>query len=58
MTRLGFTYFMTEQEVDYIIEAVAMVAKHGWKLLPLVSSCLICPEFLGHPMDGSLYVRT
>jgi selenocysteine lyase/cysteine desulfurase len=35
MTRLGFTYFMTEQEVDYIIEAVAMVAKHGWKLLPL-----------------------
>ena len=41
MTRLGFTYFMTEQEVDYIIEAVAMVAKHGWKLLPLVSNIII-----------------
>jgi tRNA(Ile)-lysidine synthase TilS/MesJ len=32
--RLSFTYFMSQEAVDYIITAVAMTAKHGWKLLP------------------------
>ena len=36
MTRLGFTYFMGDDTVDYIIKAVAMTAKHAWKLLPQV----------------------
>ena len=36
MSRLGFTYFMSDEAVDYIIKAVAMVARHGWKLLPQV----------------------
>ena len=34
MTRLSFPYFMSREAVEYIIQAVTMVAKHGWKLLP------------------------
>ena len=37
MTRLNFPYFMNEQAIAYIIEAVKMVAREGWKLLPQVS---------------------
>ena len=37
MTRLNFPYFMNETAVKYIIEAVKMVARDGWKLLPQVS---------------------
>eukprot|EP00118_Oscarella_pearsei_P017421 m.172220 g.172220 ORF g.172220 m.172220 type:complete len:899 (+) comp39084_c0_seq8:2372-5068(+) len=32
--RLNLTYFMPQDEVNYVLEAVALVAKHGWKLLP------------------------
>jgi hypothetical protein len=28
---------MSQEAVDYIITAVAMTAKHGWKLLPQVT---------------------
>lgn len=42
MTRLNFPYFMNETAVKYIIEAVKMVAREGWKLLPQV--CLITPH--------------
>ena len=37
VTRLSFPYFMSRASMDYVIKAVAMVAKHGWKLLPQVS---------------------
>ena len=36
MTRLNFPYFMNETAIKYIIEAVKMVAREGWKLLPQV----------------------
>ena len=39
ITRLSFPYFMSHKTVDYIITAVAMTAKHGWKLLPQVYTC-------------------
>ena len=52
MTRLNFPYFMNETAVKYIIEAVKMVAREGWKLLPqvcilirvcvCVSHCHVC----------------
>nr|CAB3260581.1 uncharacterized protein LOC100175538 [Phallusia mammillata] len=32
--RLNFSYFCSDQEVDFVMEAVAMVACHGWRLLP------------------------
>ncbi len=35
--RLGFNYFFNRQTVDYIIEAVNMIADEGWKLLPSYS---------------------
>ena len=40
MTRLNFPYFMNEMAIKYIIEAVKMVAREGWKLLPQV--CSMC----------------
>lgn len=36
MTRVSFPYFMNQEVVDYIIRAVIMVAKDGWKLLSQV----------------------
>ena len=32
--RVNFNYFISEAVFDYIIEAVAMVARDGWRLLP------------------------
>ena len=33
-TRVGFNYFVADEEVDFILRAVDWVATHGWKLLP------------------------
>ena len=38
MTRLSFPYFMSREVVDYIVQAVTMVAKQGWKLLHQVGT--------------------
>jgi selenocysteine lyase/cysteine desulfurase len=32
--RLGFNYFFSGAEVDYLLRAVHWVAEHGWRLLP------------------------
>ena len=32
--RVNFNYFITEAVFQYIVEAVALVADHGWALLP------------------------
>ena len=32
--RINFNYFISEAVLDYVIEAVALVAEHGWRLLP------------------------
>ena len=32
--RVGFNYFFSDAVVDYIVEAVHLVANEGWKLLP------------------------
>jgi selenocysteine lyase/cysteine desulfurase len=32
--RIGFNYFVSEEAFSYVIEAVHLVAEHGWKLLP------------------------
>ncbi|XP_071165598.1 probable cysteine desulfurase isoform X1 [Mytilus edulis] len=33
-TRLNLPYFNDDEHINYIIQAVDMVTKHGWKLLP------------------------
>ena len=33
-TRVSFNYFISEAVFDYIVEAVDLVATHGWRLLP------------------------
>ena len=35
--RVGLPYFMNDTTVDFVLNAVNMVATHGWKLLPQVS---------------------
>ena len=32
--RLNFNYFISEAEFDYLLGAIELVAKHGWRLLP------------------------
>jgi selenocysteine lyase/cysteine desulfurase len=34
-TRISFNYFISETTFAYILDAVHLVAEHGWKLLPL-----------------------
>ncbi|MFL5862494.1 MAG: aminotransferase class V-fold PLP-dependent enzyme [Solirubrobacteraceae bacterium] len=34
-TRLTFNYFISETTFAYILDAVHLIAEHGWKLLPL-----------------------
>jgi hypothetical protein len=33
--RVNFNYFIDEAEFGYLVEAVNLVAEHGWRLLPL-----------------------
>ena len=32
--RMNFNYFITERTFQYLLEAVELVAEHGWRLLP------------------------
>ncbi|XP_065845865.1 uncharacterized protein [Oscarella lobularis] len=41
--RLNLPYFAPQEEIDYILRAVALVAEHGWKLLP---------QYTFHPETG------
>ncbi|WAR01700.1 CSD-like protein [Mya arenaria] len=43
-TRVNLSYFLDNETADFIIEAVNMVTKHGWKLLP---------EYSFDPFTGS-----
>jgi selenocysteine lyase/cysteine desulfurase len=36
-TRISFNYFISETVFEYIVDAVHLVAREGWKLLPLYS---------------------
>ncbi|MEA2418716.1 MAG: hypothetical protein QOE60_922 [Thermoleophilaceae bacterium] len=31
---MNFNYFLSEAVADYIVDAVLLVARHGWRLLP------------------------
>lgn len=33
-TRLNFNYFIDEASFEYLVQAVELVAEHGWRLLP------------------------
>jgi selenocysteine lyase/cysteine desulfurase len=35
-TRFNLSYFASDEEVDYILDALDFIANHGWKFLPLV----------------------
>ena len=33
-TRVNFNYFLTDEDVDYILDAIEFVCQYGWMLLP------------------------
>ncbi len=37
--RVNFNYFISDAQFTYILNAVSMIAKEGWKLLPLYRFC-------------------
>jgi hypothetical protein len=45
-TRLNLSFFSTDDEIEYILNAVQFVATEGWKFLPLVSDLQHIYEFL------------
>lgn len=51
VTRLSFPYFMSEEGVDFVIEAVKMTAREGWKLLPQVN-LLYTPTTMMSPSNN------
>lgn len=61
--RVGFGYFLSEAEVDYLIEAVDLVATLGWRLLPLYRfdprsgrwTCIETAPASGVRLDGVRY---
>lgn len=47
--RLSLPYFMSEEDVEYVITSVTMVAQDGWKLLP---------QYMFNPETGEWRHRT
>ncbi|HUO46969.1 MAG TPA: aminotransferase class V-fold PLP-dependent enzyme [Acidimicrobiia bacterium] len=50
--RVNFNYFISEREFHYIIDAVNLVAEHGWRLLPhyrFVAASALWRHHLGLP---------
>ena len=37
-TRFNLSYFASEEEIDYILNALEFVAEEGWKFLSLVNN--------------------
>ncbi|MBN7798736.1 aminotransferase class V-fold PLP-dependent enzyme [Parahaliea mediterranea] len=37
--RLSFNYFISEAEYSYLLDAIELVAEHGWRLLPYYDYC-------------------
>ena len=35
VVRISFAYFLSEEEVDFLVRAIEFVAKEAWRLLPL-----------------------
>lgn len=33
-TRVNFPFFFTDEEIDYILNAIEFVAQYGWMFLP------------------------
>ncbi|GFU72457.1 tRNA-cytidine(32) 2-sulfurtransferase [Trichonephila clavipes] len=64
--RLTFPFFMSDDDIDFVLDAVVLVAKNGWKLLPQYN---FNPEtgewkhkkrqvFLGRKWLGSISYKT
>lgn len=38
-TRISVNYFNSAEEIDYLLSAIEIIARHGWKLLPTYQAC-------------------
>jgi len=57
-TRLNLSFFATEDDIDYILDAVDFVATEGWKFLPLVRLPNICSSSLQLIAFRLVYIRS
>ncbi|KAL5012515.1 hypothetical protein ScPMuIL_011066 [Solemya velum] len=48
-TRINLPYFVNDETVDFVIEAVELISEHGWKLLP---------QYMFNPETGEWRHRT
>lgn len=46
--RVNFNYFISETVFDFIVQAVHLVANHGWKLLPHYEFCPLTGQWRHH----------
>ncbi|CAF3044998.1 unnamed protein product [Rotaria socialis] len=61
-TRFNLSYFASDSDVDYIIEAIRFTARYGWKFLPLYEynvstaawGCRDMPVESAHSQDSGL----
>lgn len=44
-TRFNLAYFLSEERVEFVLNAIAFVAEYGWRFLPLYSINLETGEF-------------
>jgi hypothetical protein len=33
-TRVNFSFFLTDQDIEYVIEAIEFISEYGWMFLP------------------------
>ena len=48
---MNFNYFISETVFDYLVEAVLLIAEHGWRLLPDYEFCPETGRWRHHKAD-------
>ena len=52
--RLNLPYFMCDDAVEFVLQAVKMVAQYGWKLLPQVKKSTLRDALTQIVFDGTI----
>ncbi len=50
--RMNFNYFISETVFDYLVQAVLLIAEHGWRLLPDYEFCPETGRWRHHQADA------
>ena len=49
---MNFNYFISETVFDYLVQAVLLIAEHGWRLLPDYEFCPETGRWRHHQADA------